>query len=51
MRLWQRLTSVGKPLLLGLAIIATVMGLLSYALIALAWHGWTWFKRRKRRLP
>ncbi len=50
-RLWQRLTSVGKPLLLGLAIIATVMGLLSYALIALAWHGWTWFKRRKRRLP
>lgn len=50
-RLWQRLASVGKPLLLGLAIIATVMGLLSYALIALAWHGWTWFKRRKRRQP
>lgn len=50
-RLWQRMTSVGKPLLLGLAIIATLMGLLSYALIALAWHGWTWFKRRRRRLP
>lgn len=50
-RLWQRLASVGKPLLLGLAIIATLMGLLSYALIALAWHGWTWFKRRNRRLP
>lgn len=49
-RLWQRMSSVGKPLLLGLAIIATLMGLLSYALIALAWHGWTWFKRRKRRL-
>ena len=50
-RLWQRMTSVGKPLLLGLAIIATLMGLLSYALIALVWHAWTWFKRRKRRLP
>jgi uncharacterized protein (DUF2062 family) len=50
-RLWQRMTSVGKPLLLGLAIIATLMGLLSYALIALTWHGWTWFKRRKRQLP
>ncbi|MEO6031154.1 MAG: DUF2062 domain-containing protein [Burkholderiaceae bacterium] len=50
-RLWQRMASVGKPLLLGLAIIATVMGLLSYALVALAWHVWTWFKRRKRRRP
>jgi len=50
-RLWQRMTSVGKPLLLGLAIIATLMGVLSYTLIALVWHGWTWFKRRKRRLP
>lgn len=50
-RLWQRMVKVGKPLLLGLAIIATLMGLLSYAMIALVWHGWTWFKRRKRRLP
>jgi uncharacterized protein (DUF2062 family) len=50
-RLWQRMTSVGKPLLLGLAIIATLMGLLSYALIALSWHCWTWFKRRRRRQP
>ena len=50
-RLWQRMTSVGKPLLLGLAIIATLMGVLCYALIALTWHAWTWFKRRKRRLP
>ena len=23
----------------------------TYALIALTWHAWTWFKRRKRRLP
>ncbi len=48
--IWQRLATVGKPLLLGLSIIATLMGLLSYALIALAWHVWTWFKRRRRRL-
>ncbi len=49
--LWQRMQSIGKPLLLGLAIIATLMGLLSYALIALVWYCWTWFKRRRRRLP
>jgi uncharacterized protein (DUF2062 family) len=49
--LWHRMATIGKPLLLGLAIIATLMGVLSYALIALAWHGWTWFKRRKRRRP
>lgn len=48
--LWVRLRTVGKPLLLGLAIIATVMGLLSYALIAMAWRAWTWYKRRRRRL-
>lgn len=50
MDLWQRMATVGKPLLLGLAIIATLMGLLSYVLIALAWQVWTWFKRRGRRL-
>ena len=49
--LWRRMTTIGKPLLLGLAIIATLMGVLSYTLIALVWHGWTWFKRRKRRRP
>lgn len=49
--LWQRMTRIGKPLLLGLAIIATLMGVLSYTLIALLWHGWTWYKRRKRRPP
>ncbi len=49
--LWHRMATVGKPLLLGLAIIATLMGVLSYTLIALMWHGWTWFKRRKRRRP
>lgn len=48
-RLWQRLGSVGKPLMLGLSILATLMGLLSYAIVTLAWHAWTWYKRRRRR--
>lgn len=47
---WKRLSDMGKPLLLGLAILATLMGLLSYAVTSLAYHGWTWFKRRRRRL-
>ncbi|HRA62038.1 MAG TPA: DUF2062 domain-containing protein [Burkholderiaceae bacterium] len=46
---WSRISALGKPLLLGLAILATLMGLLSYAITSLAWHGWTWFKRRRRR--
>ena len=50
-RLWHRITKLGKPLLLGLAIIATVMGVASYALIALSWRAWRWYTRRKRRLP
>lgn len=48
--LWKRITAMGKPLLLGLAILATLMGLLSYGVTSLIWHGWTWFKRRRRRL-
>lgn len=47
--MWQRVSDMGKPLLLGLTILATLMGLLSYAVTSLAWHGWTWFKRRRRR--
>lgn len=48
--MWTRVSDMGKPLLLGLTILATLMGLLSYAVTSLAWHGWTWFKRRRRRL-
>lgn len=50
--MWARISALGKPLLLGLMILATLMGLLSYGITTLAWHGWTWFKRRhRRRLP
>lgn len=48
--MWKRVSDMGKPLLLGLTILATLMGLLSYAVTSLAWHGWTWLKRRRRRL-
>lgn len=47
--IWSRVSALGKPLLLGLAILATLLGLLSYGITSLAWHGWTWFKRRRRR--
>lgn len=48
--MWKRVSDMGKPLLLGLAILATLMGLLSYAVTSVAWHSWTWFKRRRRRM-
>jgi uncharacterized protein len=47
--IWSRVSALGKPLMLGLVILATLMGLLSYGITSLAWHGWTWFKRRRRR--
>jgi uncharacterized protein len=49
--MWSRVSALGKPLLLGLVILATLMGLLSYSITSLAWHGWTWLKRRRRRRP
>lgn len=35
--LWQRLHAVGKPLLLGLALMATLTGLAAYALVSALW--------------
>lgn len=45
---WQRITGVGKPLLLGLAVFATVGGLATYALVSGAWHLKVRLQRRKR---
>jgi uncharacterized protein (DUF2062 family) len=45
---WQRLRALGKPLLVGLAIISVCMGLLTYALITVAWRWRTLSKRRRR---
>lgn len=47
--LWGRLQAVGKPLLLGLVILSSAMGLLSYALISLVWR-WRILRRRQQRL-
>ena len=47
---WEWVTDVGKPLVLGLAIVATVSGVLVYALVQWAW-AWKvrWLRRRRRR--
>lgn len=45
---WQRITNLGKPLLVGLALSAVLMGLLTYALISLIWRWRTVVKRRSR---
>lgn len=49
---WQRLTGglagVGKPLLLGLAVLATSIGLLTYLVISWAWAAKVWWTRRRR---
>lgn len=53
-RTWTGLSSLGKPLMLGLAIFATAFGFLIYLLISLAWRlktTLTWQNRRRRRRP
>lgn len=45
----RRILGVGKPLLLGLAILATGVGLSTYFLVSLAWRLSVWWKRRRRR--
>lgn len=45
---WQRITQLGKPLMVGLAITAVLTGLLTYGLITLVWRWRTVRKRRDR---
>jgi len=45
--LWQRIADLGMPLIVGLAISATVAGLLCYALISFGWY--LYVKRKRRR--
>ncbi len=48
---WNGVMALGKPLLLGLSILAVSAGLLSYGVIMLAWRiktTWQWKKRRRR---
>lgn len=45
----QRIRGVGKPLLLGLAIVATVVGLLTYLMVTWIWHAKVVWQRRRRQ--
>jgi uncharacterized protein (DUF2062 family) len=47
--IWQRIVALGKPLLMGLTIIALAAGLLSYTIIDLTWRWKTKRKWRRRR--
>jgi len=47
--IWQRVSRLGMPLLVGLAIAATLLGLASYGLISLAWYLRVMRKRRLHR--
>lgn len=44
----RRITGVGKPLLLGLALIATAVGLFTYYAVSWVWRLRVWHQRRKR---
>jgi hypothetical protein len=47
--LWQRVTSLGKPLLVGLLIMASLCGLATYAIIDLLWRWRTGRRWRGRK--
>ena len=47
--IWQRLRSLGKPLMIGLAILASLLGLLTYLVITLVWRWRTLARRRQGR--
>jgi hypothetical protein len=46
---WQRITSLGKPLLVGLLIMASLCGLATYVLIDLLWRWRTGRRWRNRK--
>lgn len=47
--LLARIGALGRPLLLGLAIFASLGGIITYLLISLIWRLWIWRKRLKSR--
>ena len=46
--IWRRITALGKPLILGLAILATAAGIAVYLLTTWVWAAMIWLKRRRR---
>ena len=50
-RAWRHVTGVGKPLAVGLSILAVVIGLLTYAVVSGIWYlkvVWAWRTRKRR---
>ena len=47
--LWQRISALGKPLLVGLSIMACLTGILTYFVIDMIWRWRTWQRWRRRR--
>jgi hypothetical protein len=46
--IWGRITALGKPLILGLAILASAAGIAVYLLTTWVWAAVIWLKRRRR---
>mgnify|MGYP002853203337 FL=1 len=46
--IWTRITALGKPLILGLVILATATGVGVYLLTTWVWAAMIWLKRRRR---
>ncbi|TVO59031.1 DUF2062 domain-containing protein [Denitromonas halophila] len=44
--IWERLQAMGKPLMIGLSILASLIGLTTYAVITLVWRWRTLARRR-----
>lgn len=50
-RAWRHVTGVGKPLAVGLSILAVVIGLLTYVVVSGIWYlkvVWAWRTRKRR---
>lgn len=50
-RAWRHVTGVGKPLAVGLSILAVLIGLLTYAVVSGIWYlkvVWAWRTRKRR---
>ncbi|MCZ4304127.1 DUF2062 domain-containing protein [Zoogloeaceae bacterium G21618-S1] len=47
--IWQRLRAMGKPLMIGLSILATLLGVSTYLIITLVWRWRTLARRRRGR--
>lgn len=47
----ERVRALGRPLIVGLAILATVCGLVAYGAVSLVWWAWERFRQPRRGNP